>query len=35
MTEAFDLQRFVDAQDSGGTYDQAVAELRAGRKQSH
>ena len=35
MTEAFDLQRFVDAQDAGGTYDQAVAELRAGRKQSH
>jgi len=35
VTEAFDLQRFVDAQDAGGTYDQAVAELRAGRKQSH
>ena len=30
-----DLQRFVDAQDSGGTYDQAVAELRRGRKVSH
>ncbi|HEV2791043.1 MAG TPA: DUF1810 domain-containing protein [Solirubrobacterales bacterium] len=30
-----DLQRFVDAQDSGGTYDRALAELRAGRKTSH
>ena len=30
-----ELQRFVDAQDSGGTYDQAVAELRRGRKVSH
>jgi uncharacterized protein (DUF1810 family) len=28
-----DLQRFVDAQ--AGTYDQALAELRAGRKTSH
>ena len=35
MSQAFDLQRFVDAQDSGGTYDQALAELRAGRKRSH
>jgi uncharacterized protein (DUF1810 family) len=30
-----DLERFVDAQDSGGTYDRALAELRAGRKVSH
>jgi uncharacterized protein (DUF1810 family) len=30
-----DLQRFVTAQDSGGTYDAALAELRAGRKRSH
>ena len=30
-----DLQRFVDAQDRGGTYDRALAELRAGRKVSH
>jgi uncharacterized protein (DUF1810 family) len=30
-----DLQRFVDAQDSGGTFDQAAAELRAGRKTGH
>jgi len=29
------LQRFVDAQDDGGTYDRALAELRAGRKTSH
>ncbi|MGX6446901.1 DUF1810 domain-containing protein [Patulibacter sp. S7RM1-6] len=29
-----DLQRFVDAQ-GGGTYEQALAELRAGRKTSH
>lgn len=29
------LQRFVDAQDGGGTYDQALRELRSGRKQSH
>ena len=31
--DPFDLQRFVDAQD--GTYDQALAELRRGRKTSH
>jgi uncharacterized protein (DUF1810 family) len=30
-----DLDRFVQAQDRGGTYDRAVAELRAGRKTSH
>jgi uncharacterized protein (DUF1810 family) len=29
------LERFVAAQDEGGTYDAAVAELRAGRKRSH
>ena len=29
----FDLGRFVTAQD--GIYDQALAELKAGRKQSH
>ena len=29
------LQRFVAAQDSGGTYERALAELRAGRKTSH
>jgi uncharacterized protein (DUF1810 family) len=29
------LQRFVAAQDAGGSYDHAAAELRAGRKTSH
>ncbi len=29
------LQRFVEAQDSGGTYERALGELRAGRKTSH
>lgn len=35
MTEQFDLQRFVAAQDQAGTYRQALRELRAGSKQSH
>jgi uncharacterized protein (DUF1810 family) len=30
-----DLDRFVDAQDSHGTYEQALSELRAGSKRSH
>jgi uncharacterized protein (DUF1810 family) len=30
-----DLERFVTAQDSGGTYQRAVTELRRGRKTSH
>jgi uncharacterized protein (DUF1810 family) len=30
-----DLERFVKAQNSSGTYQQAVAELRNGRKTSH
>jgi uncharacterized protein (DUF1810 family) len=34
MTDPFDLQRFVDAQD-GGTYAQALSELRNGAKRSH
>jgi uncharacterized protein (DUF1810 family) len=29
------LQRFVAAQDAAGTYQRALAELRAGRKTSH
>ena len=33
--DPYDLQRFVAAQDASGTYDRAVAELRAGRKASH
>jgi uncharacterized protein (DUF1810 family) len=30
-----DLDRFVTAQDAAGTYDRALAELRAGRKTGH
>ncbi|WP_374969534.1 DUF1810 domain-containing protein [Terrabacter sp. BE26] len=30
-----DLERFVRAQDAGGTYAAALAELRAGRKRGH
>ena len=30
-----DLQRFLDAQDAGGTYERALAELAAGHKASH
>jgi uncharacterized protein (DUF1810 family) len=33
--DPYDLQRFVAAQDAGGTYDRATAELRGGRKTSH
>jgi uncharacterized protein (DUF1810 family) len=29
------LRRFVDAQEAGGIYERALAELRAGRKRSH
>jgi uncharacterized protein (DUF1810 family) len=35
MTDATALDRFVEAQDSSGTYDRALAELRAGRKRGH
>lgn len=34
MADPFNLDRFVAAQ-AGGVYEQALAELRAGRKQSH
>ena len=34
MPDAFDLDRFVEAQDAG-IYDQALSELRTGRKVSH
>ena len=34
MTTGFDIERFVRAQD-GGTYEQALAEIRAGCKRSH
>jgi uncharacterized protein (DUF1810 family) len=33
--DPYDLQRFVAAQNAGGTYDRATAELRSGRKTSH
>ena len=33
MADKYNLQRFVDAQAT--TYEQALAELQAGRKQSH
>ena len=35
MSDPFDLQRFVDAQDAGGTYEAALRELVAGAKRSH
>jgi len=34
VSDPFDLQRFVDAQD-GGTYERALGELRNGSKRSH
>jgi uncharacterized protein (DUF1810 family) len=33
VSEPYDLQRFIDAQD--GVYETALAELRAGSKQRH
>ena len=33
--DKFNLQRFVDAQDDGNTYELAMAELTNGRKRSH
>jgi uncharacterized protein (DUF1810 family) len=33
--DPYHLQRFVAAQDAGGSYDHAIAELRRGRKTSH
>ncbi|HEV2450687.1 MAG TPA: DUF1810 domain-containing protein [Streptosporangiaceae bacterium] len=35
MVDEYRLERFVRAQDHDGTYERAVAELRAGRKASH
>ena len=35
MTDDFHLQRFIDAQNRSGVYDQALRELREGRKRSH
>jgi uncharacterized protein (DUF1810 family) len=34
-SDPFDLQRFRAAQEQGGAYAAALAELRAGRKRSH
>jgi len=35
MDDPYRLDRFVQAQDSNGSFRRAVAELRAGRKVSH
>lgn len=35
MNDPFQLERFVAAQNAGGVYEQALAELRRGRKTSH
>ena len=35
VDDPFQLQRFVDAQDRDDIYDQAMRELRTGRKHSH
>ncbi len=35
MDEQADLDRFVNAQNDGGTYANAVRELRGGRKKTH
>ena len=35
MSDAYNLERFVAAQDGGGTYGRAVEELRRGSKTSH
>jgi uncharacterized protein (DUF1810 family) len=35
IDDPFDLARFLAAQNAGGTYERALAELRAGRKTGH
>jgi uncharacterized protein (DUF1810 family) len=35
MTNPYNLERFVEAQDSAGTYGQALSELQLGNKSSH
>ncbi len=35
MDDPHRLERFVEAQDRGGTYELAAGELRAGRKRGH
>lgn len=35
VDDPYRLERFVAAQDAGGTYERALAELRGGSKRSH
>jgi uncharacterized protein (DUF1810 family) len=35
MEDPYDLERFVAAQEAGGSYQHAIEELRRGRKTSH
>jgi uncharacterized protein (DUF1810 family) len=35
MDDPYNLERFVTAQNAGGTYHRAIKELRRGRKTSH
>jgi uncharacterized protein (DUF1810 family) len=35
LSDPFALERSIQAQDRGGTYERALSELRAGRKTSH
>src|ERR1700722_1764747 len=35
MKDSYDLERFTVAQDEGGTFTNALEELRRGRKTSH
>ena len=35
MKDPYDVERFVEAQEAGGTYSRAVTELRSGDKTSH
>jgi uncharacterized protein (DUF1810 family) len=35
MSCGYELERFVEAQDTGGTYGRALQELRTGQKRSH
>jgi uncharacterized protein (DUF1810 family) len=35
MNDPYNLERFVEAQDGGGTYGQALAELQLGNKTGH
>ena len=35
MSDTYNLERFVEAQDNSGTYGQALAELQLGQKAGH